>query len=45
MYYFYEHYFKTTIRASLIAPVVKNLCVMQEIAVSSLGWEDSLEKG
>ena len=45
MYYFYENYFKTTIRASLIAQVVKNLPVMQETPVWSLGWEDSLEKG
>ena len=32
-------------RTSLIAQVVKNLPVMQEISVQSLGWEDPLEKG
>ena len=31
--------------ASLIAQVVKNLLVMQETHVWSLGWEDLLEKG
>ena len=31
--------------ASLIAQVVKNLPVMQETLVQSLGWEDPLEKG
>ena len=25
--------------------MVKNLCVIQEIQVQSLGWEDPLEKG
>ena len=31
--------------ASLIAQLVKNLPVMQETWVRSLGWEDPLEKG
>ena len=31
--------------ASLVAQMVKNLPVMQEHQVGSLGWEDSLEKG
>ena len=32
-------------RASLMAQIVKNPPVMQEIWVRSLGWEDPLEKG
>ena len=32
-------------RASLIAQLVKNLPVMQEILVRFLGWEYLLEKG
>ena len=32
-------------RASLVIHVVKNLLVMQETQVRSLGWEDPLEKG
>ena len=31
--------------ASLVAQMVKNLPAMQESWVSSLGWEDALEKG
>ena len=31
--------------ASLVAQMVKNLPVMQETQVRSLGWEDPLEKG
>ena len=31
--------------ASLVAQLVKNLPVMWEIWVQSLGWEDPLEKG
>ena len=31
--------------ASLMAQMVKNLPAMQETWVSSLGWEDPLEKG
>ena len=31
--------------ASLVAQLVKNLPVMQETWVRSLGWEDPLEKG
>ena len=31
--------------ASLVAQTVKNLPVMQEIWVRTLGWEDPLEKG
>ena len=37
----YQH----TYRASLVAQLVKNLPVMQETWVRSLGWEDPLEKG
>ena len=36
---------KFTIWASLVAQMVKNLPVMQETEVQSLGWEDPLEKG
>jgi len=32
-------------RASLVAQVVKNLPVMRETWVQSLGWEDPLEEG
>ena len=32
-------------RASLVAQLVKNLPATQETRVSSLGWEDPLEKG
>ena len=32
-------------RASLVAQMVKNLPVMQEVWVRPLGWEDPLEKG
>ena len=32
-------------RASLVAQLVKNLPVMQETCVRSLGWEDPLEEG
>ena len=32
-------------RASLVAQLVKNPPAMQETCVSSLGWEDPLEKG
>ena len=35
---------KTMYVASLIAHMVKNLPVMQEMQVQSLGWEDPLEK-
>ena len=31
--------------ASLVAQMVKNLSVMPETLVQSLGWEDSLEEG
>ena len=31
-------------RASLVAQTVKNLPVVQETGVQSLGWEDPLEK-
>ena len=33
------------IRASLVAHMVKNLPVMQETQVQSMGWEDPLKKG
>ena len=35
----------TSIGLNLVAQIVKNLPVMQEIQVKSLGWEDPLEKG
>ena len=31
-------------RVSLVAQMVKNLPIMQETQVQSLGWEDPLEK-
>ena len=34
-----------TVRASLVAQMVKNLPAMQDTQVQSLGWEGSLEKG
>ena len=34
-----------TIWTSLVAQMVKNLPIMQETQVRSLGWEDPLEKG
>ena len=33
------------LRVSLVAQLVKNLPVMRETWVQSLGWEDRLEKG
>ena len=36
---------KLSIRASLMAQLVKNLPTMWETWVRSLGWIDSLEKG
>ena len=36
--------FLTKLRASLVAPSVKNLPAMQETLVRFLGWEDPLEK-
>ena len=35
----------SSILASLVAQLVKNLPTMQETWVRSLGWEDPLEKG
>ena len=35
----------TSLVSSLVAQRVKNLPVMQETWVRSLGWEDPLEKG
>ena len=34
-----------TVKASLVAQMVRNLPAMQEIWVQSLGWEDPLEEG
>ena len=34
-----------TVRASLVAQMVKNLPAMQETQFQSLGWEGPLEKG
>ena len=42
-----EEYLKKlwrTLRASLVAQLVKNLPAVQETRVRSLGWEDPLEK-
>ena len=39
----FEHLF--TYQASLVTQMVKNLPVMQETQVRSLGWEGPLEKG
>ena len=44
----YSFFFRNvlaTLRASLIAQLVKNAPAMQETLVQSLGWEDSQEKG
>ena len=35
----------TSLRASLVAQLVKNLPTVQETWVQSLGWENPLEKG
>ena len=35
----------TTLRASLISQLLKNLPAMRETWIQSLGWEDLLEKG
>ena len=35
----------TVRQASLVAQTVKNMPLMQETWVQSLGWEDPLEKG
>ena len=40
-YSFKSHLF---IHAGVVAQMVKNLAVMQEIQIPSLGWEDPLEK-
>ena len=40
-----KHNTRTTLRASLVAQLVKNLPAMQETWVRSLGWEDSLKEG
>ena len=37
--------FLSYVWASLVAQAVKNLPVIQETQVQSLGWEDPLEKG
>ena len=36
---------RTLMGASLVSQTVKNLPVMQETQVQSLGWEDPLENG
>ena len=44
----YSFFFRNvlaTLRASLIAQLVKNAPAMQETLVQALGWEDSQEKG
>ena len=38
-------HFLSSIWASLVAQMVKNLPAIQETSVQPLGWEDSLEKG
>ena len=35
----------TQLRASMVAQMIKNLPIVQETRVQSLGWEDPLEKG
>ena len=35
----------TSFRASMVAQTVKNLPVMQQTQVQSLGWEDPLDEG
>ena len=44
-YLFIKIIFWTPLGASLVAPTVKNLPIMQETWVGSLGWDDSLEEG
>ena len=39
------HYLFEACMISLVAQMVKNLPVMQETQVQSLGWDDPLEKG
>ena len=39
------YFLKSIPRASLVAPMVKNLPAVRETWVQSLGWEDPLEKG
>ena len=41
----FRYYCSPVIWASLVAQMVKNLPAVQETWVSSLGWEDPLEKG
>ena len=43
--FFFFHYAKLILRASLVVQTVKNLSAMQEIWVQSLGQKDPLEKG
>ena len=38
-------HFLSSIWASLVAQMVKNLPAIQETSVQPLGWEDSLENG
>ena len=38
-------WWKLILGASLVAQMVKNLPVMQETRVQSLGWKDPLEEG
>ena len=40
-----QYYFQKLVWASQVAQMVKKLLAMQETWVSSLAWEDSLEKG
>ena len=43
-HFLFIHVLKDTWVAPLVAQMVKNLPVMQETGVRSLGWEDPLEK-
>ena len=45
--FYYSCIYKSVIsvKASLVAELVKNLPAMQETWIQSLGWEDPLEKG
>ena len=45
MYFILNICLKFPLSASLVSQLVKNLPAMRETWVSSLGWEDPLEKG
>ena len=41
----YLHTYTHIVGSSLVTQMVKNLPVVQETRIQSLGWEDPLEKG